>query len=556
MTTEHVTYNGNMRYSVGSADRRNAGAARSGVAVRRSSGTLRPSRQAYATRSESGARASGAARSRSGSARPTASGGAVRRQGMPNRGKRPAQSGWKRVPAKLRLTLACLVLLVCLFGLVRLVRGGSADTEETFVENVSINGVSLAGYTKEEGYALMSQLRDRSINTTYTLTYAGQSWSFSPASFSAEINFDSELERAWNLGHVGDKAARRQVIEGLKTVPMDCSAELSYDQEKLEAFIDDIAVQVGKEPINAEVTLTDEKPVITRASETGLALDKEEAKANLESLITTGQGETTLPVKVIQPTVVSDGMEMNVIARFSTDVSFRGPKSRKNVRLALNYFNQLAVYPGYTVDFNEIVGPRTEAAGFEKAPEYAGNETVEGVGGGVCQASTTLYNAAVMAGMTIIERNRHSMMVSYVEPSQDAAVEYGSKNFIFRNDSDHVIYIYTSVNTEVATVTIYGTRPEYFHKLESVIISQQESDRVRYEDDTEGSHVYYVTDQPKLKTQGHGQCESEGWIVAYDWDTKQEVSREKYSNDVYSAGWNVYWRGIHNADGSIAASST
>ena len=209
------------------------------------------------------------------------------------------------------------------------------------------------------------------------------------------------------------------------------------------------------------------------------------------------------------------------------------------------------VNPGDTIDFNEIVGPRTEARGFQKAPEYAGNETTTGVGGGVCQASTTLYDAVLMANMTILERHSHNMTVAYVEPSQDAAVEYGSKNLVFRNDTDHAIYIYTSVDRENATVTIYGTRPEYHYELQSVVIDEKKSDRKRYEYDMDGKYVYYITDKPVLKTKGHGSCQSEGWLVAYDWDTKEEVSREQISYDAYVAGMNVYWRGVHDADGNV-----
>ena len=516
-------------------------------AARRNAGQ-RP-RTVYAA--ERGSRATGsrpanAARARGGA--PKSRGGG--RQAPRRRDSRPL---WMRVPAKLRLLLACLVLLAVLFGVVKLVRGQGevGSTEDVFVDNVSINGVSLSGYTKAQGQALMEQLRERSLNTAYTLTYGGKSWTISPADLDADISFDEELERAWNLGHTGSRASRKQVIDSLKAIPAEFSSALTYDEKKLDAFIDRIEADVDKDPIDAEVTLTDERPVITRASENGLAVDRAQLKENLESLITTGEGDTNLPVKDVLPTVVSDGMEMKVIAKFSTDVSFRNISSRSNVRLALNYFNQLAVYPGYTVDFNEIVGPRTEAAGFKSAPEFAGNETVEGIGGGVCQASTTLYNAVVMAGMEIIERKNHSMLVSYVKPSQDAAVEYGSKNFIFRNDTEHTIYIYTNVTAETATVTIYGTRPEYHYQLESVVTHTEKTDRKRYELDMNGSYCYYTT-ETKLKTEGQGRCESEGWIVAYDWDTKQEVSRVQYSNDVYSPGVSVYWIGIHNADGSLA----
>ncbi|MBR6891524.1 MAG: VanW family protein, partial [Clostridia bacterium] len=298
------------------------------------------------------------------------------------------------------------------------------------------------------------------------------------------------------------------------------------------------------------------------ASKNGVELDRERTQDNLAALIETGEGPTALPVEPLLPAVTSDNMEMKVMAKFSTDVTFRGSDSRSNVATALSFFNGYVVYPGDTCDFNAVVGPRTIGRGFKEAPEYAGNEKVKGVGGGVCQASTTLYDALIMADMTILQRSSHNMTVSYVEPSQDAAVEYmaGGKNLVFRNDTEHAIYIYTNVDRENATVTIYGTRPKYHYELISVIVEQHKSERVRYEYDYSGKYVYYVTDPPKLKTEGHGSCQSEGWVVAYDWDTKQEVSREQISYDAYVAGMNVYWKGVHDSKGNVvnpnAASDT
>ena len=100
-------------------------------------------------------------------------------------------------------------------------------------------------------------------------------------------------------------------------------------------------------------------------------------------------------------------------------------------------------------------------------------------------------------------------------------------------------------------MTIYGTRPEYHYQLESVVLDEQKSTRKRYEPDYSGKEVYYITDKPKLKIEGHGSCHSEGWLVAYDWDTKEEVSREQISYDSYVAGMNVYWRGVHDEKGNV-----
>lgn len=445
------------------------------------------------------------------------------------------------------------MLIAVGFGVWKIVGDVRESSVDRFVDNVYVNGVCLTGYTYEEGLAMMERVRDERLNTTYTLTCGSETFSFTPTDFDAQMDIDQEMEYAWNLGHVGSRADRKEIIKNLRETPVSFNSVLVYDEEALEDYVETLADALAIEPVDAEVAVTETKPVIVRASSNGRKLDKEKTQENLVSLIETGEGTTSLPVEEVLPSIVSDDMEMKVVAKFSTDVSFRGSDSRSNVRQALSYFNGYVVNPGDVCDFNEVVGPRTTGRGFKEAPEYAGNELKKGVGGGVCQASTTLYNAAVMANMTILERSNHSMTVSYVKPSQDAAVEYGvdGKDFIFRNDTGHAIYIYTNVDKENATITIYGTRPEYHYELISVIVEEQKSERRRYDYDYSGKYVYYTTDAPKLKTEGRGSCHSEGWIVAYDWDTKQEVSREQVSYDMYRAGVNVYWRGVHDAKGNI-----
>ena len=469
--------------------------------------------------------------------------------------RRSAPARRRGIPAAVRLGAAAIVLALLIFGGVRLVGGIRDAGVERFVDNVYINGVKLTGMTRDEGFERMQALREQWLNQTCTLSFHGKTWEFSPAQVNAALSFDEQLEMAWNLGHVGSREDRRLIVQGLQQAPAEFVSKPTYDEAALDKFVSDIAAQVDVAPVDAEVTLTELKPVITQESVNGWKLDEAQLKANLVELIETGNTDLNLPVNEVQPAIASEGLEMRMIAKCETDVTFRGRPSRTNVRVALEHFNLFAVYPGDTVSFNDVVGPRTEAAGFMKAPEYAGSNEEMGIGGGVCQASTTLYNAIIQAGMTIIERNRHTMTVSYVEPSQDAAVNYGKKDLVFRNDTGHAIYIYTNVTKELATVTIYGTRPEYFNRLESVILREEPSDRTGYQDDEEGKYVYYITDPPVLYKEGHGSCESEGWIVSYDWDTKQEVSRVQVNHDLYSPGVNVYWRGVHLPDVSVATTA-
>lgn len=540
-----------------------------GYAAYRPVPSRRPARPMQRAQAVQGQRRAGApARSAGHAAARTSSGRPVppRRAPAAQAARRAPEPG-RRPPARangrdrgmflaIALSLVTLLAVLLVFAGVKLLGRKPAPVEDRFVNNVYVNGLCLTGLTKDEGYALMYQKRDEWLNTVYPLTFQDRTWEFSPAQVGATLDMDDALDSAWSLGHIGDQASRKQIIEALQETPAEFDSTPTYDEAAIDAFVAQVAKDVYTEPVDAEITLTTKKPTITRASVNGWKLDEEALKASLIRIIETGQSDGKLPVNEVQPMIASDRMEMDVIATCETDTTFRGNPSRTNLRLALEHFNLLAVYPGDTVSFNAVVGPRTEALGYKEAPEYAGSNKEMGIGGGVCQASTTLYNAVIQAGMTIIERHRHTMTVTYVDPSLDAAVNYGKKDLVFRNDTEHAIYIYTNVNKKYATVTIYGTRPKYRYVLESTVLRESDtSDKVGYQDDEEGTHVYYTTDEPVLYRKGHGSCESEGWIVSYDWDTGTVVDTVQISHDVYSAGVNVYWRGVHTPDGGNPSST-
>lgn len=424
----------------------------------------------------------------------------------------------------------------------------------TYVENVYINGLSFAGSSKEDGAAAAQTLEENWLNERFSFLYLDQSWTFTRASVDANLEYETQLELAWNLGHIGSISQRKQVIDALAKNPVYLEAEVTYDEAKLDAFIDEICTAIDVDAVDAVVVTDVDQPVVISESQTGLRVNREQLREQLVTLIETGESDTAIPVETLFPTVSSDELSYQVISEVQTDTTFRNSASTHNVRLALSAFNGMIVQPGETCDFNEIVGPRTKERGFKKATEYAGDTSTEGYGGGVCQASTTLYQALVKAGVTVLERNQHTMTVSYAEPSTDAAVSYGNKNLIFRNDTGYPIYIYTSVTDEWATVTIYGHQPEYRYELESVMIeSGIKSTRKLAIEDTKGTHVYYTDDPPVICSVGKDGCTSEGWVVAYDWETGEEVSRTKVDRDTYQPGATTYWVGVHERTVALGA---
>lgn len=457
------------------------------------------------------------------------------------RGTGRKKSSYRFVPVVL---LLCVLALGIYIGVCAIIVGVNS---RTFCDNIYVNGLELTGYSLEEAQTLIHEQIDARVNTVYTLSCEGQTWEFCPADVGATLEVDDYLSRAWNIGHTGSIFQRVRQINQLKDNPVVFTASLVYDEEKVDALIDQIYSAIYIPAQDAEIAIAVDQPYILTQSSVGRELDREGAKEQIIALVESGSGDTALPSTVLQPAISSDeaagGLE--VIVEVTTDVSFRDSSSRYNVRKGLSYFNGVCVYPGDTINFNEIVGARTEERGWKSGNEFVGGQTVKGIGGGICQASTTLYDAVLKAGMTILERSNHTMRVSYVDPSLDAAVSDSGINFVFQNNTDHAIYIYTSVTEDNATVRIYGNRTDYRYELEYVVISEDsECTKKKYVDDENGTHCYY-TDEVKLKKAGLPAMISEGWLVSYDWETGEEVARKLLSRDPYLSGTDIYYRGTH-----------
>ena len=474
--------------------------------------------------------------------------------------RRPAPRRRKRDP--LSIIIPAVFALCILIGGLYLGSAWITSTfnKSTYCNNVFINGISVSPYSKEEGVQHVRDQIAARLSTPYTLSWADQSWTISAADFDASINTDPLMERAWNIGHVGNFLDRSKSIRALKDNPIYLEAPLSYNESKVDALVDSIYDAVYLAPVDATVLVDLDQPFVTGESARGQELDRETARAQIISLIETGEGSHVLPVLTLEPSLSTEAAmsTLEVIVEYSTDTSARGYNSRFNVRKGLSAFNGMEVKPGETVDFNEVVGPRTEERGWQSGTEYVGDGTTqESFGGGICQASTTLYGAVLKAGMTILSRSPHSMTVSYVEPSLDAAVtNTSSKNLVFRNDTQNSIFIYTNVTKEAATVTIRGKRPPYRYELYSNVVSQDSAAvRVSYVDDTEGRYVYFDTDPPVLYKKGRAACKSDGYLIAYDWETNQEVTSTWLSHDEYESGTDIYWRGVHSIGEMTAAAN-
>lgn len=265
------------------------------------------------------------------------------------------------------------------------------------------------------------------------------------------------------------------IINEIKSLSLkDKTLEIITQEENpSELDIDAIHSEIYKEASNAYYT---QNPYAVYPSENGLdfAISVDEAKA----LLQTEQEEYTIPLKTLYPEVTTNmiGTEAfpDLLSTFKTTYSTRDRDRTTNLTLAANKINGTVVMPGETFSYNTVVGERTIAAGYKEAPIYVSGEVVDGLGGGICQITSTLYNAVVYANLEIVERSNHQFVPSYVSASRDATVVYGSIDFKFKNNRDYPIKLVCSVSNGVAKFDIYGlkTTDDYEVEISSRITSQ------------------------------------------------------------------------------------
>ena len=224
--------------------------------------------------------------------------------------------------------------------------------------------------------------------------------------------------------------------------------------------IEKIHSEIYKEPVDAYYT---KEPFTVYPSENGIDfnISMEEASTILGDQTAE---EYTIPLKIISPNVTTNmiGTEAfpDLLSTYSTNYAASNRNRTTNLILAANKINGTVLMPGETFSYNKVVGARTIAAGYKEAPIYVSGEVVDGVGGGICQITTTLYNAVVYANLEIVQRTNHQFVPSYAPASRDATVVYGSIDFQFKNNRNYPIKLVCSVSGGVATFQIFGLKQE------------------------------------------------------------------------------------------------
>jgi len=246
---------------------------------------------------------------------------------------------------------------------------------------------------------------------------------------------------------------------------IDIPLVVSVDEQRLRDLVFALASVVQVQPVDARIIITDDDEVVIEPSSEGRRLNVEELIARLRSTtLERGAREIDLPVETAPPAVVTSELESRGIVRllgeYTTKFKASNVKRSENIRLGAAMVDGTIIAPGDVFSFNETVGPRTPERGFLEADIILNSELVPGIGGGICQVSTTLYNAALLSDLEIVSRVNHSLPISYVPLGRDATVSYGAIDLKIRNNTGHHVLLKARVDKDTVTFKVFGDLPQ------------------------------------------------------------------------------------------------
>lgn len=240
--------------------------------------------------------------------------------------------------------------------------------------------------------------------------------------------------------------------------------DVFFDIPTEDEFPDDIDVdqihdEIYKEVKDAYYTV---EPRMVYVDQTGVDFE-EDVETVKERIASTAQEKYEVPLKFTPASVTVNDLGFDAfpdqLATFST-AYVNNANRTNNLRLASNKINGKVLMPGETFSYNNVVGERTWAAGYRNAAIYENGQVVDGLGGGICQVSSTLYNSVLRSNLEVVERSNHMFKTSYLGGGLDATVAYGSLDFKFKNNRNYPVKIVSSVGGGYCTVQIYGLRTE------------------------------------------------------------------------------------------------
>lgn len=362
---------------------------------------------------------------------------------------------------KWNIAAGAAVLLLC--GLGSAVYASSG--ESVISEGVFIGDKDVSGMTPEEAQQYVESEVEKLSSSVITIQMGDSTVSKSWGELGLKWDNSELIEEISQLGQTGNIVRRYKEQKDLQNQSAKYEIEYELDEEAQEAFVESCA-QFNSEPVEGSCYVGEDGGLHVEGGTDGLTLDAQATLASLQEEMSDYEaGDRTVEAIVdrVSPVVTAELLEQmdDVLGSATTDYSASSAGRAKNVENGVSKLNGTLLLPGESFSVTDAVVPFTAENGYELAPSYEAGQVVDSYGGGICQVSTTLYNALLKSEVQIDARSNHTMIVNYVDPSKDAAIAEGVMDLAFTNTLEYPIYISGSAYAGTLNFTIFGveTRP-------------------------------------------------------------------------------------------------
>jgi vancomycin resistance protein YoaR len=407
------------------------------------------------------------------------------------------------------------------------------DSSKNIHKGIYIEDVNVSGMTENQAYDEV----ERNIQSKYEgtmLELKGNEYIHKVSLNQTGCMFmiQEAVRRAYLTGREGNIASRISSIFQAKLKKKNIDVNLVCSTENIRGILMGIKNNVDKESRNASIEVN-EGELEYMSDETGYILDIEKNILIItEQLLQKRFEPVNLDIEEIAPEIKFDDIchIKDQLSSFKTWFNSENLNRSHNIKLACERLNNLILMPKAIMSVDRTLGPRTKEAGYLDAPIIYNNELVPGLGGGICQVTTTLYGAVLRAGLDVLERTPHSMPLAYVQPGQDATIAENSIDFKFQNNLDYAIYINAEVVSGNIVMTIYGVKHDKNYiiiKSDIIEVYHPPEQEIIIDDSLQDGEI-------KVLQQPRDGYRTVVWKETYD-EIGNLLKREKISDDKYRA---------------------
>lgn len=349
--------------------------------------------------------------------------------------------------------------------------GADKSTENKKIhDNIVIENIDVGKMTKKEA---LKKLNETYEIKNFKIFYNDKTWDISPQNIDIDYNIEESVNKAFNYTRSDNTWENIKRRTGLRfNKPYTIKLKVTYSETKLSEELSKISNEINIDAQDATLKVEPNGEIKRTKSKIGKQVDLSRLKEEIYTMLNNKKiKDVNLEVIDLKPRISTEEVESidTILSQFST--SFNDSTSRgSNIHVAGKSTSDILLMPGEMFSYNRATGARTWNNGYKSAPIIVGGRVVNGEGGGVCQVSTTIYNAALLSGLKIDEVHNHTIPSRYAPRGRDASVSYGYTDLKFTNPFNHPIYIKNIVGNGAITTKIYGCKID----CQKVIIKMKE----------------------------------------------------------------------------------